>query len=192
MGIGAVRRRIHARAVVLLLTALALAACGTTGTPAGDELPEPTGTLSDHELAQVLAAAAVRRVTVDNSLGGGVPSGRVEVVETVGVADPNGILDARDGRPLTGDERAAIVVALEPLPVQFVPATVFDGLDPMEDPAGRVIVTLAEPAEVDGQLVITSQLWCGGLCGTGGAHELLRRDDGTWTTGEPVGSPWMS
>jgi hypothetical protein len=98
MGIGAVRRRIHARAVVPVLAALALAACGTTGTPAGDELREPTATLSDQELAQVLAAATVRRVTVDNSLGGGAPS-RVEVVETVGSADPNGILDARDGRP---------------------------------------------------------------------------------------------
>lgn len=218
MGRGAERRPIPVRAAVSGLAVLAvavfeLAGCGTSATPAGNELPASTATtatnasggderdaapvdpdaaLGPQDLAAVLAAAAERRVTVDNSFGGDTPFGRVEVVETVGATDANGFLEARGGRPLTDDERVAIVGALDPLPVEFVPAAVFDELDPSDDPGGRVIVTLAEPAEVDGRLVITSQLWCGGLCGTGGAHELLRRDDGTWTIGDPVGSQWIS
>jgi hypothetical protein len=104
----------------------------------------------------------------------------------------DGLLDARGGRPLGDAERVAIVTALDPLPVAVVPASVFDDLDPMDDPAGRAIVTLAEPAEVDGRLVITSQLWCGGLCGIGGSHELVHVDDGSWSIGEPVGPQWIS
>lgn len=156
-----------------------------------DDAATTSGDLSGQDLADVLAAIAVHRVTVDNSFGGGSPFERIDVIETVGVTGADGFVDARDGRPLADAERAAIAGALAPLPVQFVPATVFDDLDPADDPGGRAIVTLAEPAEVDGQLIVASQLWCGGLCGIGGAHEL-RRDDGTWTIGEPVGPQWIS
>lgn len=202
--------------ILLVASALAFSACGAAETPAGDvptvptESTEPSTTVgstdpddrddsddgvgapSEEELAAVLAAVATHRVTVDNSFGGGTPFERVEVIETIGETNADGMIDARDGRPLSDAERAAIETALAPLPVAFVPTTVFEDLDPADDPGGRAIVTLAEPAEVDGRPAIASQLWCGGLCGIGGAHELVRVEDGTWTIGEPIGPQWIS
>ncbi|MFP5487012.1 MAG: hypothetical protein ACLGHQ_01720 [Acidimicrobiia bacterium] len=194
--------------LVPLATLPALFGCGQVETPAGgvpaDEVPlEPiSGSTSGPtpgavgftavDLADVLAAAARHRVLVDNSFGGEAAFTRVDVVDTIGITDDAGMLDARVGRALRDAERDAIAGALAPLPVGFVPASVFESLDPAEDPGGRVIVTLGEPEQMDGRLVIASQLWCGGLCGVGGANELVRAADGTWSIAEPVGGQWMS
>lgn len=153
----------------------------------------PTGLVPAGDLPEVLAAAAVHRVTVDNSFGGGSPFERVQVIERLGVVDANGFLDARPGRELNEDERGAIVAALEPLPVEFVAADVLAQTDALDDaPVGRAVLTLGEPAELDGRMSITSQLWCGGLCGIGGANELVRAADGAWSIGESVGGQWIS
>lgn len=204
-----IRRGLTASCALVLVAATA---CGTADAPAGDEpfigstdvpstgapsttepgaVPPPPVPAAD--LPEVLAAAALHRVTVDNSFGGGSPFDRVQVIERLGVVDANGFLDARDGRELDELERDAIVAALEPLPVEFVAADVLAETDALDDaPVGRAVLTLAEPAELEGRLTITSQLWCGGLCGIGGANEIVRSPDGAWSIGDPVGMQWIS
>jgi len=141
----------------------------------------------------VLAATAAHRVLIDNSFGGGNPFDRVQVIERLGTVDDMGFLDATEGRPLTDDERDAITTALAPLPVEFVPADVLAETDAIDDAAvGRAVVTLGAPSELEGKLVVTSQLWCGGTCAIGGANELVRSDDGSWSIGGPVGMQWIS
>lgn len=163
------------------------------GDPAAPETPADAGLPGDDELPAVLAAAVVHRVLEDNSFGGGNPFDLVQVIERLGTVDAMGFLDAGDGRELTDAERDEITAALAPLPIEFVPTDVLAGTDAIDDaPVGRAVVTLGAPSELEGRVVITSQLWCGGLCGIGGANELVRGADGTWSIGEPVGAQWIS
>jgi hypothetical protein len=54
------------------------------------------------------------------------------------------------------------------------------------------VVTLAEPEIDDTTATAHSELYCGGLCAIGGAHELERQPDGTWAVTGEVGPQWIS
>ncbi|MEP7115281.1 MAG: hypothetical protein ABI862_18610 [Ilumatobacteraceae bacterium] len=69
----------------------------------------------------------------------------------------------------------------------LVPVPAFKQLVPAP---GYAVVSIAEPVVRDGRLTITIALWCGNLCGTGGAAAIEKLDNGTWTITDPVGPQW--
>jgi hypothetical protein len=142
----------------------------------------PEATLSEFDRWQILGAAAVDRLGV-----GGTGYTTVNVVEVLGRATSDGFVNLDDGTLLTESERNAITQALGPRTVQFV--TVAEWETSASDFA---VLSIAEPVVLDGQLTITTAMWCGSLCGAGGASAVERLDDGTWTITGPVGPQWNS
>ncbi|MEO6124488.1 MAG: META domain-containing protein [Ilumatobacteraceae bacterium] len=144
--------------------------------------------------ADVIAAAVLARVTVDNSFGGQDTFTAVTIVQIFGepTADAMITIEA-DGPRFTDAERAAVEASLAPLPVHWT--------DDPQDPsaltaqaAGQrdAIVTISEPVVTGDSATIVTGLFCGELCAIGGAHELGRQADGTWIiTGHP-GPQWIS
>jgi hypothetical protein len=53
-------------------------------------------------------------------------------------------------------------------------------------------LTIAQPEVRDGEVTVTTGLFCGSLCGTGGAHAVHRGADGLWAVTGPVGPQWIS
>lgn len=155
----------------------------------------PVAQLSHGDLWQVLGAVALQRVGIDNSFGGDDVFTDVMVVDTLGRADADGFVDDAGGRALTDDERNAITAALAPRRVQFVTAAEARSFEEahMTGPvAGTGVLTLAEPRVIDGQVTVTSSVWCGGLCATGGAHVVERVADGSWVVTGVTGPQWIS
>lgn len=147
-----------------------------------DGTPSPVPALSEVDRAQILAAAAIARLTT------GAPAfDTVDVIDVVGHATPEGFVDFDAGVPLTDVERNSITQALGSRGVRFVPAPAFDQLVPAE---GYAVLSLAEPVVVDARLTITTALWCASLCGTGGAYAVERGDATTWLITDPVGLQW--
>ena len=102
-------------------------------------------------------------------------------------AQEQGLVDFDAGVSLTDAERNSIIEALGSRTVRFVPVPAFEQLVPTE---GYAVLSLAEPVVVDGQLTITTALWCASLCGTGGAYAVERADATTWLITDPVGPQW--
>jgi hypothetical protein len=153
---------------------------------------DPLAQLSEIDRWQILGAAAARRVLGDNSFGGQPPFTAVEVVELLGRAGPDdgSVQFDGDAVPLTEAERHAISDALAPLPVVFVPAG-----QPLPDDAhapSTPRLTIAQPVVSDGAVTVTTGLFCGSLCGIGGAHAFGRAADGTWVVTGAVGPQWIS
>jgi hypothetical protein len=153
---------------------------------------DPVAQLGEFDRWQILGAAAARRVLGDNSFGGQAPFAAVEVVDVLGRADPDdgSVRFDADAISLTEAERNAIVDALSPLPVVFVAAG-----QPLPDDAhapSRPRLTMAQPAVSDGAVTVTTGLFCGSLCGTGGAHSFDRTAEGMWVVTGAVGPQWIS
>ena len=147
-----------------------------------DGTTSPPAALSEVDRAQILAAAAISRLT------NGAPAFHtVDVIDVVGHATPEGFVDFDAGVPLTDVERNSITQAMGTRIVRFVPVPAFDQLVPAE---GYAVLSLAEPVVVDGQLTITTTMWCASLCGTGGAYAVERADATTWLITDPVGPQW--
>ncbi len=147
-----------------------------------DGTQSPVPSLSEGDRAQILAAASIARLKT------GVPVfNTLDVIDVVGHATPEAFIDFDGGVPLTEAERNSIAQALGSVSVRFVPVPVFEELVPAD---GYAVLSLAEPAVVDGRLTITTALWCASLCGTGGANAVERLDGATWTVADPVGLQW--
>jgi hypothetical protein len=147
-----------------------------------DGTPSPVPALSEVDRAQILAAAAIARLTT------GAPAfNTVDVIDVVGHATPEGFVDFGAGVPLTDAEGNSITQALGSRSVRFVPVPAFDQLVPAD---GYAVLSLAEPVVVDGRLTITTALWCASLCGTGGAYAVERMDNATWAISDSVGPQW--
>ena len=154
-------------------------------------LPATTETVEvDPEL---LAAAAVQRVTVDNSFS------RASVFDRVSVVD--GLVDATDpddppidfvapAHELDGAAKAAIERAL-PYPVEWISFERVHELASVPDVAGErplhAILELGVPVVEDGAAQVFSVLGCGVNCFTAGTHVLDRGPDGTWAATGSVG-----
>jgi heat shock protein HslJ len=161
-----------------------------TTAPTGDAAPAD-------ETTALLAAVAANRVFDDNSFGGSD-----DVFDAIGVVDALATVDddgfaqvGADARPLSPEERAAITEALAPLPVRWIePGRRTAVFDRIMDGTARLgaVVTLAEPEIDDTTATAHSELYCGGLCAIGGAHELERQPDGTWKVTGEVGPQWIS
>ena len=133
----------------------------------------------------MLAATARQRINVDNSFGGHTAFQAINVVERLGVAEKNGMVDTRSagGRPLTAAEKDAITAALAPMAVAWVPdIQAVIGTGPLPTFRERTaVLTMAVPRFSNGRAEATSELWCGSTCGVGSTHVLSRAADGTWS-----------
>ena len=148
------------------------------------------------ELESVLAASAYQRVFVDNSFGEGTSFTFVHVVERLGVAGDNSMVDsfAPGGRALTKGEKDAIARALNPTPVAFVPnieGVVGTGPRPSIQQRTAVL-TMAIPRFVGDRAEAMSQIYCGPTCGRGSTHVLSPTADGEWKVTGTTGTGFIS
>ena len=148
-----------------------------------DGTSSPVAALSEFDRAQILAAGAAARLSSEHSA-----FDTVDVIEVVGHASADGFVNFDDAVALTEAERNTIVQALGSRSVHFVPAA----FDQLVAAPGYAVISLAEPVVLNGQLSITTGLWCGNVCGTGGADAVERRDDATWRITDPVGPQWVA
>lgn len=139
---------------------------------------------------EVLTAAAVRRVRLDND---GVPRHfeTIAIVDTLGTGNAAGfVLPDRAGIELSPAERRSLVDALSQ-DVEFLERSEAEGR--VEAGLVDAALILARP-EADGDsVVVVSELHCGrqgGLCSDGGHHLLERDDGGTWRVTKSEG--WIS
>jgi hypothetical protein len=204
-----VRRRLLFRSIVVTLSISSLAAaCGAE--PAAEDSTSPPVTappdtttdpldLSPADRATILGVVAAERFTVDNSFGGQAFSQTLLVVDVLGEVDASGFV-TDDGAPLDEFERNAITSSLPGIEVRFVSpdeAHQHQAAAMAGDTTGTAgtadpVLQLAAPAVIDGQLTVTSSLWCGSLCAIGGAHVVERQDDGTWLVTGTTGPSWIS
>ena len=152
-----------------------------------------TSGLDDAQRRQIFAAAAAHRLAGFRQHGPWVVT---EVVDSIGAVDWDGnVYFSEDSEPFSAEDQRAIAAALAPLEVRFIRPEVLDERDVYansEGPDGNVVLQIAEPDLGGEQPSITTAMWCGGLCGEGGASGLLRTQDGTWTITGPVGPQWVS
>ena len=148
-----------------------------------DGTSSPVAALSEFDRAQILAAATDARLNSEHRM-----YETVDVIEVVGDATADGFVNFDDSVALTEAERNTIVQALGSRSVRFVPADV----DQLVAAPGYAVISLAEPVVLDGQLSITTALWCGNVCGPGGANVVEKRDDGTWRITDPIGPQWTA
>jgi hypothetical protein len=149
-----------------------------------DGTQSPVAALTEFDRTEILAAAAIARLKT------GVPVfDTIDVVEVVGHATLDAPINFERGVALTEAERNTIIQSLSPRTVQFIPLPTSEQLVAAE---GYAVLSLAEPVVVDGRLTITTALWCGNLCGTGGASAVERLDNATWAVTDPVGPQWMA
>ena len=144
----------------------------STDPPAGEEVIE------DPARAALIAAAALRLVTFDNSFGGADVFDDIRVARTVG----------SDGSPLAPLDLELIAGTLSDLGiVRFIYdpdaeiATLFDA-----SPAGVAVVAVERIDLFDDRAEIELRLWCGSLCGvylTYGAAPV----DGGWEITGTIG-----
>lgn len=176
-------------AVVGLLLALVAAGCAdeSGGEGAGRTSPTSSTVTEDTtttaaprtEREQVIAAAVVNRVRVENSFGGGDVFQQVRVIER--------FVTATDTRSTGGEEiddaaRAAVEAALAPTPVVWGPDETDDtDLWQRPDMEAVAFLYLGEP-EIDGDTAkIYTGLYCGPLCGIYSTSVLERGEDGVWS-----------
>lgn len=167
----------------------------STEPPSGSDgiVTEPART--DGE-AGVAAAAAVARLTTDDSFGGAVVFDRVNIVERYGSLAPPGNLDVDSNDSMISAEvRTAIERALAPMAVTWVGRlsdVIGSGHDiPTFEDVGAVL-TLSAPVIDDRSAVIRTDLWCGGTCGIGGGYALEWSEPRSWVVIGSDGLQWMS
>ena len=172
---------ISARLWLATLVAL-LAACG------------PEAALSELDREQIFAAAAASGAAGFTAAENHTEI-RIDVIDTIGRPreDENSMLRFPEDAQFSESQRDAIVAALAPLSVVFVPPTVYE--DPYyvtyDGLAGNVVLSIGEPIKEEGEFQIVTGLWCGPLCGSGGARQLEQLENGTWTLTDPVGPQWV-
>jgi hypothetical protein len=144
----------------------------------------------------IVAAASLARLTTDNSFGGASVFDRVNIVDRYGTPVEDGFLEFGSDNPLIGPEvRTAVEEALKPMSVTWVSRSsdvIGTGQEiPSYQDVGPVL-TLSAP-NVDGnQAEITTGLWCGDLCGTGGTYGLEWNQSEGWVITGMEGPQWIS
>ncbi len=176
-------------AVVGLLLGLVAAGCAdeSTGEGAGRTSPTSTTVTEDttttavprSEREQVIAAAVVHRVRVENSFGGGDVFQQVRAIEKHVTAT-----DTRTtgGADIDDAVRATVEASLAPTEVLWVADENSDpDLWQRPEMEGVAFLYLGEP-EIDGDTAkIYTGLYCGEVCGIYSTSVLERGDDGAWT-----------
>lgn len=164
-----------------------------TASPSTVDVPQPSSGRSDSD---IVANASLARLTKDNSFGGTAVFDRVNIVDRYGTPTEDGFLEFGPDSPSIGPEvRAAVEQALRPIPVTWVSSTsdvIGTGQDiPSYQDVGPVL-TLGAP-NIDGdQAEITTGLWCGELCGTGGTYGLEWTGSEGWVITGMEGPQWIS
>ena len=144
----------------------------------------------------IVAIAAVARLTRDNSFGGAPVFDRVNIVERFGSDTSDGFLEFGPDSSLIGPEvKAEIERALSPMSVTWVGSlseVVGAGHDiPTYEDVGPVL-SLGSPAVDGDHAAITTGLWCGGTCGAGGTYALAWTETEGWVVTGMVGPQWVS
>ena len=215
-----VEANLRLRVAILLVVGL-LCGCGPTTTSEPDESGSPQGETSEPDGLgpatsntasgqtvvasesssgqadiDIVAAAALARLTKDNSFGGASVFDRVNIIDRYGTPTADGFLEFGSDNPLIGPEvRAAVEEALKPMSVTWVSSSsdvIGTGQEiPSYQDVGPVL-TLSAP-NVDGeQAEITTGLWCGGLCGAGGTYGLEWSESEGWVITGMEGPQWIS
>jgi hypothetical protein len=167
-----------------------------TATSATGESTSPPATAKSDEVA-IVAAAAVQRVTKDNSPGQPPVGKPLNIIDRYGAIASDGFLAVKSQSPeIDTAVRAAIEKALEPLPIVWVASMSevigTDGHLPSSDEEVGAVLTLGAPI-VDGpHATITTELWCGGLCGAGSTYTVERTDPHGWHVTGITGPEWMA
>ena len=166
-----------------------LGSADETDVPTTDVLTTDAEAVAPADRTAILAESARTRVDVDNSFGGGDAGFReIRILSTIGASGPDGAVDLDAGRPATDAERGAIETALGSHYVVWVTGDA--GTDP-ENPDHVAVLTLGDAREIDGRLVVASQLWCGGTCAILNTHEVVRSATG-WELGDVIGATAMA
>jgi hypothetical protein len=146
--------------------------------------------------ADIVVAAAIARLTMDNSFGGTVVFDRVNIVDRYGAERGAGFLEVHAGSAVIGtDVRTAIEHGLAPTVVAWVgdlADVVGTGPEiPSYEEVGAVL-TLGSP-NVDGsRATITTGLWCGSLCGIGGEYTVEWTESQGWQITGTDGPQWIA
>ncbi|MCU1360733.1 MAG: hypothetical protein JWN99_2022 [Ilumatobacteraceae bacterium] len=177
---------------LLGLAGLALLGCGTaTDSPAAQPPAAPT-----NDQATIIAVAAIARVTADNSFGGAQPFDRLNIIDHFGSPSPdNYFFVPPDSHAIDAEVRTAIEHALAPVAITWVASlqAVIGSGPEIPDADGVGAVLMIEPPVVDGTTAsITTSLWCGGACGTGGAHALEWTEGAGWVVTGLEGPQWTA
>jgi hypothetical protein len=144
----------------------------------------------------IVATASLARLTKDNSFGGASVFDRVNIVDRYGTPTAEGFLEFGSDSPLIGPEvRAAVEKALKPMSVAWISSSsdvIGTGQEiPSYQEVGPVL-TLSAPSVDGDQAEITTGLWCGELCGTGGTYELEWTESEGWAITGMKGPQWIS
>ena len=121
---------------------------------------------------------------------------RVNIVDRYGTPTADGFLEfGPDSSLIEPEVRAAVEQALKPMSVTWVGSSsevIGTGQEiPSYQDVGPVL-TLGTP-NVDGdQAEITTGLWCGDLCGTGGTYGLEWTESEGWVITGMEGPQWIS
>ena len=151
---------------------------------------------STHPEMDIVAVAAVARLTKDNSFGGAPIFDSVTIVDRFGSPRSDGFLDVGSDSSVIGLEvRAAVEQSLTPMSVTWVgnlSDVIGTGQDiPTYEEVGPVL-TLSSPIVDGDQAAITTGLWCGGTCGAGGTYTLKWTESQGWFVTGTEGLQWVS
>jgi hypothetical protein len=153
-----------------------------------------SGSSGERSEIDIVATASLARLTKDNSFGGADVFDRVNVVDRYGTPTQDGFLEFGPDSALIGPEvRAAVEQALTPISVTWV-----DGLSDVVGTGQKlpteedVWLTLSSPIVAGDRAEITTGLWCGSLCGVGGAYGLEWTESTGWFITGMEGPQWIS
>lgn len=169
---------------------------GTTGTTTADGDATSGAAIApggEDDRAALIAAAAVRRVTVDNSHEDSVTFDRIVIVDQL---DPEWTDDGEpvgklEPMPLTPTVRSAVDEALDPIEVTWMSddeaSSLLDRMYETSTDEAVVVLHLSEPIITGDTAQMNTSLDCGPTCGTAGSNEFHREADGSWTFVQSIG-----
>lgn len=159
----------------VLVGFLLLTACG------GDDALTEEGRAAAE--SRIYAAVTRQLVEIDNTFGPHHRFSQILILERLDPHAGDATYQDQSGRSLTGEQRQAIIDAIEHLgPIEFIVDWRQFVREDILEPAipGSVIVTLA-PADFDDEgATVGANLWCGGTCGLWLTYRVVEETSG-WT-----------
>lgn len=170
--------------------------------PPGTTTPTTTGSSADPDdppsaeegdLARLIATAAERRVTIDNSFQDAAPFDRIVVVDQLRPewneeGEPTGDLQPTPASPAA---REAVTEALDPIETTWMGEDEVDTLIEELYTTGWdenvVILRISRPTITGDTAQILTSIECGPTCGLSKTDEFLRGEDGSWSYVRSIG-----
>lgn len=176
-------------------TVLASVDSSPPASPVEATFPVEPATSSSSVEPLALDSVGVLAAVAAHAVGPGLA--HVSVRDTLGVGDERDAsvyFGGPSARPLTPDERAAIEAELAPTQVAWIDQDQVADLQQRQlEPSAPefMVLTMAVPRTTSDTVAVTTQVWCGALCGVGSTY-LLANEAGAWTVTGTTGGSWVS